>query len=112
MTIESSDEDDDDEDELEVELAVIVSYEGSLFPGKITKIVSETHVQVSCMVPVAGGSKLLWKWPQHVDTNVYPNGDVRMRNVSMNIQPRTERNITFHVPELDHTYLGKSSDTS
>ena len=63
---------------LEVELAVIVSYERSLFPGKITKIVSESHVRVSCMVPVAGGSKLLWKWPQHVDTNVYPNGDVRM----------------------------------
>ena len=94
----------EEEHELEIELKVLVFYEGSLFPGKITELISDTHVKVSCMKMVAGVcSKSLWKWPdpEKADINTYPIPDVRKRNIVMNLQPGTSRNTVFHVPDLD-----------
>ena len=71
---------------------VVVTYEGSLFPGKIIRIFTE-KVIVSTMVKTMKA----WKWPDHVDEIEYDWDEV----VS-GIQPPKPINKRgyFSVPEL------------
>ena len=87
--------------DLHENMHVIIDYEQELFPGKITEVLPNEFVHVSCME--TGGSKgSTWKWPKKDDDNAYPMCDILQTNITLNIMPGTARNVEFHVPELDH----------
>ena len=83
----------------------IVEYEGSLFPGIVEAVNSNNTIRVKCMVKAfLSTQKSDWKWPATPDIHDYPIEDMKQPIAVPKVLPGGCRNITFAVPELEHTW--------
>ena len=71
--------------DLKIGMNIIVTYEGELFPSKVTGFAA-VGVRVSCMQKgTTFGST--WKWPNKIDETIYQLRDVKFINVCLNKVP-------------------------
>ena len=88
--------------DLKIGMNIIVTYEGELFPGKVTKFAAD-GVRVSCMQKsTTFGST--WEWPNKIDETIYQLCDVKFINVCLNKVPGTCQKVEYHVAELENVW--------
>ena len=74
---------------------VLALYEGSYFPGLVTKL-KKTSVEISCM---SKSGLFGWKWPAQPDIHAYPPQDIR---AIINPPKAINKRNNFSVLEADH----------
>ena len=79
-------------------LYVLAAYEGSYFPGLVTKL-KKTSVEVSCM---SKSGLLAWKWPAQPDIHAYPPQDIK---AIINPPRAINKRNNFSVPEADNYWM-------
>lgn len=77
---------------------VLASYEGSHFPGLVTKL-KKSAVEVSCM---SKSGLLAWKWPAQPDIHAYPPQDIK---AIINPPRAINKRNSFSVPEADNYWM-------
>ena len=82
----------------------IVTYEGSLFPGKVEAINDDGSIKIKCLQKALSQKGSTWKWPDVVDIHDYPVQDVKQEINVPRLLPGGSRNIVFEVPELSHIW--------
>ena len=77
---------------------VLALYEGSYFPGLVTKL-KKTSVEISCM---SKSGLFGWKWPAQPDIHAYPPQDIR---AIINPPKAINKRNNFSVPDADHFWM-------